>query len=261
MYKACSESSKNNYNICCGYIWSYSYIDSICFDKIRKQIELISTKNKVQKIKKPKEHKKRFSKYSNYKIYQYSKQGKFIREYKNVDEILNVIKLKSEAKHSIIACCKGNSRTSYGYQWSFTKVDKLDKIKKLQKEKEILKLDRNGNLIKEYPDVSSIYNEYKHMKLDRLVSNILACAHGRLKTFGDYIWIFKDDYLNLNINDRHKDYKATSVKQYDKNNNYLQTFDSIADAQRYLGIKGAHISECCAGKRKTAHNYIWKYAS
>lgn len=261
LYKACSESSKNNYNICCGYIWSYSHIDSMYFEKIRKQIELTSTENKSQKIRISKERKKIISKYSNSKIYQYSKQGKFIREYKNVDEILDVIKLKNEAKHSIIACCKGNSKTSYGYQWRFYYVDKLEEIKKLQTEKEILKLDRNGILIKKYSDVSFVYDEYKHMKFDRVVKDILDCAHGRLKTFDDCIWVFKDDYSNLNVNDRQKTYKTTPVEQYDKNNNHLRTFVSITEAKMYLGIKESHISECCSGKRKTDHGYIWKYAS
>lgn len=261
LYKACSEASKNNYNICCSYIWSYSYIDSIWFEKIRKQIELISTKNKVQKIKIPKERKKIISKYSNRKIYQYSKQGKFIREYKNIDEALDIVKLKNDARHSIIACCRGNSKTSYGYQWRFIYVDKIEEIAKLQTEKEILKLDRNGSLIKKYPDMSSIYAEYKHMKFDRLKKDILDCVHGRLKTFDGCIWVFKDEYSSLNINDRKKSYKSVPIEQYDKNNNYIQTFNSIAKAQEQLGIKTSHISDCCAGKRKTDHGYIWKYAS
>ena len=65
----------------------------------------------------------------------------------------------------------------------------------------------------------------------------------------------------LNIKDRQKSYNKISVMQYDKNNNYLQTFDSIVEAQKYLGITDSHISECCSGKRKSAHGYIWKYAS
>lgn len=260
LYRACSESNKNNYTIYCNYIWSYSCIDAIHFDKLKEQIELCSTNNK-QKTKKPKERKKIISKYSNYKIYQYSKQGNFIREYKNVDEVLEIIKLKNEAKYSIIACCKGNSKTSYGYQWSFSYVDKLNEISKLQTEKAVLKLDRNGVLIKEYFNVFEIYDEYRNMPYERLIKDILDCVHERIKTFDNHIWVFKDDYQNLNVKDRQKAYKVTPVEQYDKNNNYLQSFDSIVEAQKYLGIKESHISDCCAGKRKTDHGYIWKYAS
>lgn len=258
LYRACSKSNKGNYVICCNYVWSYSCIDAIYFDKLKKQTELCSTKNK-QKIQK--ERKKMISKYSNHKIYQYSKQGEFIREYENIDDVLEIVNLKSEAKHSIIACCKGNSKTSYGYQWSFSYVDKLNEISKLQTEKAIFKLDRNGVLIKEYLNVFEIYDEYRHMSSERLIKDILDCVHGRLKTFDNHIWVFKDDYKNLNVKDRQKAYKVTPVEQYDKNNNYLQSFNSIAEAQKYLGIKESHISDCCTGKRKTDHGYIWKYAS
>ena len=62
-----------------------------------------------------------------------------------------------------------------------------------------------------------------------------------------------------------------NVEQYDKLNNYIQSFDSYADAARWLqeqgivtkdlnGVRG-HISEVCNGKRKTAYGYIWKNIS
>lgn len=58
------------------------------------------------------------------------------------------------------------------------------------------------------------------------------------------------------------------VQQFDKQGNYLQSFESYADAARWLtenhyvknnssGVRG-HISEVCKGKRKTAYQFIWK---
>ena len=63
--------------------------------------------------------------------------------------------------------------------------------------------------------------------------------------------------------------KAVQVGQYDKSNNLIQTFDSIANAGKWCfennkcskytsGVRG-HISECAKGKRKSAYGYIWKY--
>ena len=60
------------------------------------------------------------------------------------------------------------------------------------------------------------------------------------------------------------------INQYDKNNNYIQTFSSITDAARYIqslepekrtdrrGI-AQHISDVAKGKRRTAYKYIWKF--
>lgn len=60
-----------------------------------------------------------------------------------------------------------------------------------------------------------------------------------------------------------------SILQYDKNNNFIQSFDAVADAARWCHEQGlcatlnsgvrSHIAECANGKRKSAYQYIWKY--
>lgn len=58
------------------------------------------------------------------------------------------------------------------------------------------------------------------------------------------------------------------VDQYEITGEYIQSFDSYAEAARWLyennkiptlnsGVR-SHISEACKGKRKTAYKYIWK---
>ena len=54
---------------------------------------------------------------------------------------------------------------------------------------------------------------------------------------------------------------ALSVVQISLKGEYIKTWDSIADAERELDIKGTHISGCCRGKRKTAYGYKWMYLS
>lgn len=60
--------------------------------------------------------------------------------------------------------------------------------------------------------------------------------------------------------------KNKSVVQLDKNDNFLECFDSIADAVRFLkqqGINNARsgdISACCKGKQQTAYGYKWRYS-
>ena len=60
------------------------------------------------------------------------------------------------------------------------------------------------------------------------------------------------------------------INMLDKNNLYLQSFDTISDAAKYLKINNystgkestirTHISEVCQKKRKTAFGFIWQYA-
>lgn len=54
---------------------------------------------------------------------------------------------------------------------------------------------------------------------------------------------------------------SVAVCQYDLNGNYIQTFSSIVEANKALGIKHSHISDCCNGLRKKCKGYIWKYAN
>lgn len=51
------------------------------------------------------------------------------------------------------------------------------------------------------------------------------------------------------------------IEQYDLEGNYIRTFEYIRDAGKSLNIDESSIAKCCRGKRKSAGNYIWKYAN
>lgn len=60
---------------------------------------------------------------------------------------------------------------------------------------------------------------------------------------------------------KHVEKTKVKVKQYDLNNNYIQTFDSIEEANRYLkenyNVCG-HVWECIVGKRKKTGGFKWE---
>ena len=51
------------------------------------------------------------------------------------------------------------------------------------------------------------------------------------------------------------------VHQYNLTGEYINTFKSLSDAERYLNKPGGNknISSVCNGKRKSAYGYIWSY--
>ena len=61
-----------------------------------------------------------------------------------------------------------------------------------------------------------------------------------------------------------------AVNQYDKKENFIQSFNSYADAPRWLESNGyvqghlngvrTKIGQVCKGERKTAYKFIWKIA-
>ena len=53
------------------------------------------------------------------------------------------------------------------------------------------------------------------------------------------------------------DYHCKPVLQYDINNNFIQEWDSLTEADKALHV--VHIAKVCNGTRKTAGGYIWKF--
>ncbi len=49
------------------------------------------------------------------------------------------------------------------------------------------------------------------------------------------------------------------VNQYDLNDNFIKTWESISEAARILKICKTNIIQCCKNKRKTASKYKWCY--
>lgn len=55
------------------------------------------------------------------------------------------------------------------------------------------------------------------------------------------------DALNIKIN------------QYDSDNNFIKTYDSITNAAKETNTDRSSISKCCNNKYKTAGGFIWKF--
>lgn len=53
--------------------------------------------------------------------------------------------------------------------------------------------------------------------------------------------------------------KGRKVNQYDKNNNFIKTWNSIADVKRLLNIDSSSIIRCCKGIKKSAGGFKWEY--
>ena len=53
---------------------------------------------------------------------------------------------------------------------------------------------------------------------------------------------------------------AVPIQQFTLDGDFIQEFDSTTEAAQALGLyNGAHITECCKGKRHKCAGYIWKY--
>ena len=53
--------------------------------------------------------------------------------------------------------------------------------------------------------------------------------------------------------------RSKPVEQYDKNMNYITCYDSIREASEATNTDRGDIGKVCAGKRKSAGGYVWKW--
>lgn len=70
--------------------------------------------------------------------------------------------------------------------------------------------------------------------------------------------------IKKRISKSHKGKKSSNIKkvsQYDLNINYIQTFNSLKEAEEKTNIAKSSICTVCKGKSKQAGGFIWKYAS
>lgn len=57
-----------------------------------------------------------------------------------------------------------------------------------------------------------------------------------------------------------KNHGARKVNQYDREGNFIASYECVKYASESVGIPASNISRCCRGKCKSAANYVWKYA-
>lgn len=51
-----------------------------------------------------------------------------------------------------------------------------------------------------------------------------------------------------------------SIKQYDKNNNFIKKYNSITEIEKEFNFNRSNIIACAKGRISTAYGFKWKYA-
>ena len=123
----------------------------------------------------------------------------------------------------------------------------------------ICQYTKEGKKVGEY---ESIGEASRLTGIDR--RKISACLIGRNKSAGDYIWKYASDDNPEQIEEYNVSKGGIPKKpicQYTKDGILVGKYESISEAFYKTGISIYNISSCLAGKRKSAGNYLWKYAS
>ena len=132
-------------------------------------------------------------------------------------------------------------------------------------QKEIFCYDLDGNFIAGYESISEAERQTgvansNISKAARQVDRLIA---------GGYQWRYeKFDKIppykrTCRFKENPGQYAEKAVDQYDKQGNYITTYNSMTEAANKTGANDSCIGEICKtkgkGKRKTSGGYIWRY--
>lgn len=134
------------------------------------------------------------------------------------------------------------------------KIKPRKKKNGLVKTKKIYQYNLNGDFIREWENFEEL-NKYNNKYS---FSGISTACNDEKKSYKGSLWRYKKyDKLNRHIHNWEKNFKK--VNQYDLDNNYLKTWNSIKEIEQFYKLAPGSISRCCNGKMKRCKGYIWKF--
>lgn len=118
----------------------------------------------------------------------------------------------------------------------------------------------------ENPNNLPVVNHKDANRSNNQVSNLEWCTGKYNVNYGDVQekkiahtqWFYKSERIKETARTNGRK-SSKPVEQLSKDGCVISFFSSGKIASVTTGINHSHIMECCAGKRKTAGGYIWKY--
>lgn len=95
------------------------------------------------------------------------------------------------------------------------------------------------------PNNYEFVNHKDENKSNNTVENLEWCTKS-------YNCLYSNNHMKANENTK------IIIKQYDLNNNFIASYNSISEAARITSVAKSSIIKCYKGKIKTAGKYIWK---
>lgn len=186
-------------------------------------------------------------------VEQYDLNGNFIRAY---DSLTEAAEINNLCLKNISHCCRGESKSAYGYVWKYngTAYKPIIKAKRLDKRKIVYQYDLEGNFIKEW---ESMQDAEKNTK----IRHVGCVCLGKLKQSGGFMW--KYEFFGEKIEPYKKDNAKIEKNRKRaiacfKKGEKIKEFKNIKEAANWLNLKSnSNISAACNGRAKSAYGYEW----
>jgi hypothetical protein len=130
-------------------------------------------------------------------------------------------------------------------------------INGLIKVKAVDQYSLTGELIKSYFSITEASKQ--NVGFDK--SRIVKCCKRKSNSHKGFIWCYKGHDIKNRIEIKSNRFgKKISVNQYDLDEKFIKTFNSMKEAFEETDVSIASIGLCCMKKQDTSGGFIWKYA-
>lgn len=192
------------------------------------------------------------------KVLQYSIDGKIlIKEW----ESMSAAKRHCGVKGGLIfECLHGLRDDAYGYKWVYKEKDCIRK-KSSRTIKKIVQLTIEGEYLNTF---DSSMEAGKSIGV-KAYNKILLCCKKERNSCGGYKWLFEEEYKkkpNIKMEMSDQDIKNSGIVQLSLQGEYLNTFKTASEANRYITGKVnnvGNIHSACKGKYEHSLGYKWEY--
>ena len=126
--------------------------------------------------------------------------------------------------------------------------------------KKVLVYDEFGNFVKEYQSASQYAKDF-----NLNLQCVTECCRGERPSSAGYLLFYKNNFSEKKLQKKLERYsqnkKNKTVYQYDLKDNFIDSFQSIAEAAIKTNSLPCKIGSCCNNKRKSHNKFKWSFTN
>lgn len=170
---------------------------------------------------------------------------------------------------TILVCCKPTSQIKLHKSFFWVYEEYLENcvypedyfVIKNGKPKSVYQFDTRMNFIKKWDSISQVKEAgFNPTGVQKVCTGVCNTSQG-------FVWRFVNGYtkeqyfLDKNSNIGNTSCGKIPVMQFDLKGNFIQEFESISKASKYVGACLENIRSACLGKQTTCKGYLWRFSS